>query len=391
MAGAGTPTPNFPSSLDVPETFNSTDQRSTIILSAWLTKFWAAIVALETVVGVTASAVTSTIINRLSEVVAGDKAVGKTATQTLTNKTLTSPVINSPTGLAKGDVGLGSVDNTADSAKPVSTAQQTALNLKANAAAPSFTGIVTSAGAINEAKGTNIASATTTDIGAATGNYVDVTGTTTITGLGTIAAGTRRIVQFSGILTLTHNATSLILPTGANISTAAGDVAQFISLGSGDWKCVMYSRANGQPLATASSSFASCGVSTLTTGTVNITHNLGTTPTKLKFEANFVMVNAWASDQITRTSGVAIISGGTITSGAAVAFSQDATHAFNTGGQSMTSTTAGRVLLNAKYSDTYLTVSAVTSTQFTLTWTLANHGGTNDTINNIAILWQASA
>lgn len=34
--------------------------------------------------------------------------------------------------LVKGDVGLGNVDNTADTAKPVSTAQQTALNLKAN-------------------------------------------------------------------------------------------------------------------------------------------------------------------------------------------------------------------------------------------------------------------
>ncbi|HEX4395447.1 MAG TPA: hypothetical protein VH084_28535 [Mycobacterium sp.] len=33
-------------------------------------------------------------------------------------------------GLTKSDVGLGSVDNTADTAKPVSTAQQTALNLK---------------------------------------------------------------------------------------------------------------------------------------------------------------------------------------------------------------------------------------------------------------------
>lgn len=36
--------------------------------------------------------------------------------------------------LAKADVGLDAVDNTADSAKPVSTAQQTALDLKANAA-----------------------------------------------------------------------------------------------------------------------------------------------------------------------------------------------------------------------------------------------------------------
>ncbi|AIZ01710.1 putative tail fiber protein [Arthrobacter phage vB_ArtM-ArV1] len=34
--------------------------------------------------------------------------------------------------LVKGDVGLGNVDNTADTAKPVSTATQTALNAKAN-------------------------------------------------------------------------------------------------------------------------------------------------------------------------------------------------------------------------------------------------------------------
>lgn len=35
------------------------------------------------------------------------------------------------------------MDNTADTAKPVSTAQQTALNLKANLASPTFTGNVT--------------------------------------------------------------------------------------------------------------------------------------------------------------------------------------------------------------------------------------------------------
>lgn len=43
--------------------------------------------------------------------------VGTTDTQTLTNKTLTSPVITTPTGLVKGDVGLGNVDNTSDAAK----------------------------------------------------------------------------------------------------------------------------------------------------------------------------------------------------------------------------------------------------------------------------------
>lgn len=44
--------------------------------------------------------------------------------------------------LAKADVGLGNVDNTSDANKPVSTAQQTALNLKANLASPTFTGTV---------------------------------------------------------------------------------------------------------------------------------------------------------------------------------------------------------------------------------------------------------
>ena len=40
-------------------------------------------------------------------------------------------------------VGLGNVDNTADSAKPVSTAQATAIALKAPIASPTFTGTVT--------------------------------------------------------------------------------------------------------------------------------------------------------------------------------------------------------------------------------------------------------
>jgi hypothetical protein len=63
-----------------------------------------------------------------------------TGVQTLTDKTLTSPVINTPTGIVKGDIGLGSVDDTADTAKPVSTAQQTALDLKSDLASPTFTG-----------------------------------------------------------------------------------------------------------------------------------------------------------------------------------------------------------------------------------------------------------
>lgn len=98
------------------------------------------------------------------------------------------------------------------------------------------------------AKGADIASSGTTDIGAATGEFIDVTGTTTITGLGTIAAGITRTVRFTGALTLTHNASSLILPSSANITTANGDVATFRSLGSGNWKCISYTKQDGSAL-----------------------------------------------------------------------------------------------------------------------------------------------
>ena len=120
-------------------------------------------------------------------------------------------------------------------------------------------------------QGADIASATTTDIGAATGPYVNITGTTTITGLGTVAAGTERIVKFADALTLTHNGTSLILPAAANITTAANDTAGFVSLGSGNWLCLWYKRQSGQPIATALS--AASIAFTSTSGVIGTTTN----------------------------------------------------------------------------------------------------------------------
>jgi len=112
-----------------------------------------------------------------------------------------------------------------------------------------MTGTLTMSGAaINAAKGADIASvAGITDIGAMTGNYGDVTGTNTSTGFGTVQAGTTRTVTFTGIQTLTYNATSLILPGAANIVTAVGDVGTFVSLGSGNWKCTQYQRLSVAP------------------------------------------------------------------------------------------------------------------------------------------------
>ena len=90
-------------------------------------------------------------------------------------------------------------------------------------------------------KGADIASAATCDLSTATGDYVDITGTTGITAFGTVSAGMRFLLQFDDAVTITHHATSLILPGGANITTAAGDVLMMESLGSGNWKCLFYS------------------------------------------------------------------------------------------------------------------------------------------------------
>lgn len=83
-------------------------------------------------------------------------------------------------------------------------------------------------------KGADIASAATITPGT-DGNYFHITGTTGITAIATLAAGTVAELAFDGILILTHSA-NLILLGGVNFTTAAGVVCRFISEGSGVWR-----------------------------------------------------------------------------------------------------------------------------------------------------------
>jgi hypothetical protein len=85
-----------------------------------------------------------------------------------------------------------------------------------------------------------LASAATCDIGSAPSTAVVITGTTTITSFGTVP-NCIRFVRFAGALTLTHNATSLVLLGSANHSTNAGDSAVYRSDASGNWREVSYS------------------------------------------------------------------------------------------------------------------------------------------------------
>ncbi len=91
-----------------------------------------------------------------------------------------------------------------------------------------------------------LASAATTDLGTAPSLEVNVTGTTAITSFGT-AAHALRFVRFAGALTLTHNATSLILLGGASRTTAAGDTGLYTSDAAGNWRERAFFRAASNP------------------------------------------------------------------------------------------------------------------------------------------------
>lgn len=185
-------------------------------------------------------------------------------------------------------------------------------------AASNFTG-GTLTSALNYAPTVTIASSTTPAIGAAAGNYISITGTTTITGFDTIAAGASRILTFTGILTLTHNGTSLILPTVANITTAAGDVAEFVSLGTGNWRCTNYERASGQALVSAAATKVlqvACSDQTtaITTGTAKMTFRMpyAMTLTAVRASLNTVSSSGAPAIDINKT-GVGSLLSTTIT------------------------------------------------------------------------------
>ena len=111
------------------------------------------------------------------------------------------------------------------------------------------TGALQLLGALDQVTGAAVASAGTINLTTATGNGLHITGTTTITAV-TLGSGMWRLVIFDDALTLTHHATTNNLPTGANITTAAGDRAIYWSDGTTVY-CVMYSRASGAPAGAA--------------------------------------------------------------------------------------------------------------------------------------------
>lgn len=126
---------------------------------------------------------------------------------------------------------------------------------KATLASPTFTGDVTlptatAGGLFKFTKGGDIASASPLVIDT-DGNYFDVTGTTNFAAM-TVAAGALFIVQFDGVLTMTHHATNLDLPGEANITTAAGDSMICFATGANTVHVLSYTRADGKAVISSS-------------------------------------------------------------------------------------------------------------------------------------------
>ena len=162
-------------------------------------------------------------------------------TETLTNKTLTSPAINTPTGITKSDVGLANVDNTTDANKPVSTATQTALDLKetvanvalkAPLASPALTGVPTAPTAAAATNTTQVA--TTAYVRGEVAALVN-SATSTLDTLGEIATA---LVNDANLSTTLTNSIALKAPlasptfTGTVTIPAGASISGFAPLAS---------------------------------------------------------------------------------------------------------------------------------------------------------------
>jgi hypothetical protein len=154
---------------------------------------------------------------------------GNTTGGTATPTDVPIATLKSDLSLTKSDVGLGSVDNTSDAGKPVSTAQQTALDLKANIASPTLTGTPAAPTATG---GTNTTQIATT---AFVQTAVSGLGGGTVTASGTPVSG--QIAEFTSATNIQGKAVTgsgnVVLSTSPTLVTPALGTPSAVVLTSG--------------------------------------------------------------------------------------------------------------------------------------------------------------
>jgi len=211
--------------------------------------------------------------------------VTTTGTQTLTNKTITSPA-----GLVKADVGLGNVDNTSDANKPISTATQSALDLKANASAITElaqdavnTAIVAGAGL--DKVYDDVANTITLDIDStvATKTYVDQAEADAITTAAADATSKANAAQSAAISTASADATSKAnsAQTAAETAAAADATSKANAAKSGAESTAASELSSHSADTTNIHGIADTSILVTTTGTQTLTNKTITSPSGL--------------------------------------------------------------------------------------------------------------
>jgi len=196
---------------------------------------------------------------------------------------------NGTTALAAGDIPSGAVAHVV-----YDGTQFQLLNIYVNmalystlAGANAFTGANTFAAEqtfnhlVTMEKGADIASATTVDLTAATGNLVHITGTTTTTGF-TMNTGQQMELVADGAWPLTYNATTCKINGGADYTCAAGD--RLFVFDDGTVTYVNVIKQDGTAVVATSGLPSPDFTSSLTalrtaTGVTSIAHGLGAVPT----------------------------------------------------------------------------------------------------------------
>lgn len=139
-----------------------------------------------------------------------------------------------------------------------------------------------------QSKAASVASAATVTL-PTDGNFVHITGTTTITDFTHITGDGPFFLVFDAALTLTHTAGQLELPGGANITTAVGDTCILWQDGT-TWRVTNYETVDGTPLKIAADSITATEIATGAVGTSELAADSVT--------ANEIAANAVNSSEI---------------------------------------------------------------------------------------------
>ena len=194
---------NYPTSIDNFTNPTSSDSMSAVPHATQHSDINDAVEALEAKVGANSSAVTTSHDYKLNEVTGTDKAVGKTATQTLTNKTVNGVVLSTSVGattVLRGDgtygtahvadasyASKGVVQGVTDAATSGLTISSGAISVNSGTGANQIVKLDGSAKlpAVDGSQLTNLASALSVKNGYTTRDLSIATGTQTIAhGLG---------------------------------------------------------------------------------------------------------------------------------------------------------------------------------------------------------------